>query len=253
LDATIGCRSFVGAKYADCDCGDADQCRIDCPRGQDRPVNPWGYILLPGIGALAYVLVELVGSPQGQRTRGAVVKTLDPERRYRELADQFAAVDTIGTRRGAHRRMPGARQVLGGAGAFNEILARPHGSEPVYMLGRAQAEFGLGRFTDTVATLDELRSKWPDYQSAEGHLLYARALEESDQLKEAADGYAVVSNYYPGAEARVRYGLLLRKVGRDREAEALFTELLAQMRRAPRYVRKVQAEWIRIAERAVRG
>ena len=34
-------------------------------------------------------MVELVpewfGSPQGQRTRGSVVKVLDPERRYREL------------------------------------------------------------------------------------------------------------------------------------------------------------------------
>jgi hypothetical protein len=72
-------------------------------------------------------------------------------------------------------------------------------------------------------------------------------------LKEAADEYAAVSNYYPGAEARVRYGLLLRKVGRDSEAHDLLTELLAQMRRAPRYVRKVQAEWITMAERAVRG
>ena len=118
---------------------------------------------------------------------------------------------------------------------------------------RARAKFGLGRFTDTVTKLDELRQKWPDYQSAEGHLLHARALEESDQLKEAADEYAAVSNYYPGAEARVRYGLLLRKVGRDSEAHDLLTELLAQMRCAPRYVRKVQAEWITMAERAVRG
>src|SRR5260370_9696006 len=66
--------------------------------------NPWGFVLsmLPGIGALAYILVELMpewfGSPQGQRTRSRVVKAFDPERRYRELSDQFAAVDTIGTR-----------------------------------------------------------------------------------------------------------------------------------------------------------
>ena len=35
-------------------------------------------------------------------------------------------------------------------------------------------------------------------------------------------------------------------------ARTLLTELLAQMRRAPRYVRKVQAEWIAMAERTVR-
>ena len=47
------------------------------------------------------------------------------------------------------------------------------------MLGLARAEFGLGRSEDTVKTLDELRRRWPDYQSAEGHLLYARALEDA--------------------------------------------------------------------------
>lgn len=221
--------------------------------------SPWGYILifLPVAGAVAYVVVELVpewfGSPQGQRTGGRVVKAFDPERRYRELSDQFAAVDTIGTRGALAEECLVLGKYWAALEHFNEILSRPMGNEPIYMLGRARAEFGLGRFTDTVATLDELRSKWPDYQSAEGHLLYARALEESDQLKEAADEYAAVSNYYPGAEARVRYGLLLRKVGRDTEAHALLTELLAQMRRAPGYVRKAQTEWIRIAERAVRG
>src|SRR4029077_20436040 len=105
---------------------------------------------------------------------------------------------------------------------------RPMGDELIYMLGRARAEFGLGRFHDSIATLEELRHKWPDYESAAAHLLYARALEEGVRLEEAADEYAAVSNYYPGAEARVRYGLLLRKIGRDTEAETLLTELLAQ-------------------------
>ena len=221
--------------------------------------NPWGYILifLPGLGALAYVLVELVpqwfGSPQGQRARRGVVKTFDPERRYRELTDELAVADTI-SRRGA---LAEECLVLGKYWAalehYNEILARPMGDEPVWMLGRARAEFGLGRFQETVATLEELRHKWPDYESAEGHLLYARALEESGRLADAAGEYAAVSNYYPGAEARVRYGLLLQKLGRDAEARALLTELLAQMRRAPRYVRKVQADWIAMAEKALRG
>jgi hypothetical protein len=221
--------------------------------------NPWGYILifLPGLGALAYIAVELApqwfGSPQGQRTRGRVVKTLDPERRYRELADQLAAVDTIGTRGALAEECLALGKYWAALEHYNEILTRPMGDEPIYTLGRARAEFGLGRFQDSVATLDELRRKWPDYESAEGHLLYARGLEGSGRLEEAADEYAAVSKYYAGAEARVRYGLLLQRLGRDAEARTLLAELLAQMRRAPRYVRKVQAEWIAMAEKAMRG
>ena len=62
-----------------------------------------------------------------------------------------------------------------------------------------------------------------------------------------------MANYYPGAEARVRYGLLLDKAGRQNEAKAVFTEVLTQLKRAPKYVRRVQAEWIALAEKALRG
>src|SRR5713226_4646730 len=57
---------------------------------------PWGYVILflPGFGALAYVLVELLpewfGSVQGQKARQHVINTLDPEKQYRKLADDLA-------------------------------------------------------------------------------------------------------------------------------------------------------------------
>ena len=58
-----------------------------------------------------------------------------------------------------------------------------------------------------------------------------------------------MSAYFPGAEARVRYGLLLRLVGRTPEARVVFNELLLQMKRAPKYLRDAQAEWLAIAEK----
>jgi hypothetical protein len=54
-------------------------------------------------------------------------------------------------------------------------------------------------------------------------------------------------------EARVRWALLLNKLGRDVAARKIHAEVMTQMRRAPRYVRRAQAEWIAIAERALRG
>jgi len=77
-------------------------------------------------------------------------------------------------------------------------------------------------------------------------------LERSGRQNDALDEYRAVAGYYPGAQARVRYGLLLRDLGRHAEASALFADLVKQMRRAPRYVRKAQAEWIAIAEKELR-
>ena len=120
-------------------------------------------------------------------------------------------------------------------------------------MGKARAEFGVGRPQAAVATLDDLRARWPDFQSADGHLLYARALAGSGRIDEALDEYRAVSRYFAGAEARVRWALLLESLGRQPEAKAIYTDLLTQMRRAPKYVRKVQAEWIAVAQKQLRA
>ena len=221
--------------------------------------SPWAYIILmiPVFGALAYVAVEMVpewyGGVQGQKAKKRVITTLNPERQYRALADQFAIADTIANREALAGECLALAKFEEAKRHFDEIIARPLGEEPVYFLGRARAEFGLGRSADTVATLDDLRRHWPDYQSADAHLLYARALEEIGRSDEAIEEYKALAGYFPGAEARVRYGLLLGRLDRKAEARQVFTDLLTHMRRAPKHVRKVQAEWIGMAERAMRG
>jgi hypothetical protein len=54
---------------------------------------PWGFIILmmPGIGALAYVAVELIpewfGTYRGRQARKSVGRALDPDKHYRALKD----------------------------------------------------------------------------------------------------------------------------------------------------------------------
>jgi hypothetical protein len=220
---------------------------------------PWGFVILflPGFGALAYVLFELLpewfGSVQGQRARRQVAGRLDPAKRYRQLTDQLDVADTIANRAALAEECLHLGKFEEAERQYAHILALPTGDEPTYALGKARAQFGRGEPQEAVATLDDLRARWPDYQSAEGHLLYARALEQSGRLEEALAEYQALANYYPGAEARVRYGLLLERTGRHAEAQAVFADVLARLKRAPKYVRRAQGEWIALAEKALRG
>ena len=43
--------------------------------------------------------------------------------------------------------------------------------------------------------------------------------------------------------------MLLKLAGRTAEARVVFNELLIQMRRATKYLREAQAEWLSIAEK----
>jgi hypothetical protein len=159
---------------------------------------PWGYVILflPGFGALAYVLVELLpewfGSVQGQHARKRVVSTLDPGKRYRLLTDQLEVTDTIANRSALAEECLALGKFDEALRHYEHVLSLPLGDDAVYALGRARAQFGLGHLQETVATLDDLRARWPDYQSAEGHLLYARALEDSGRTDDALAEYQAV-------------------------------------------------------------
>jgi len=222
-------------------------------------LQPWAFIILmiPALGALAYICVELVpewfSSPGAQQARRNVAKRLDPEKRYRELADHCAVADTVANRAALAEECVNVGRFDEAEHHYDHILKLPLGGEPAYALRKAQAQFGRGRQADALATLDDLQERWPDFRSAEAHLLYARALAEVGRNREALDEFHAVAAYFPGAEARVRYGLLLKLMGRTEEAKVVFTELLIQMKRAPRHVRSAQAEWLAIAERQMAG
>jgi hypothetical protein len=72
-------------------------------------------------------------------------------------------------------------------------------------------------------------------------------------VAEAVDEYQALSDYYAGAEPRVRLGLALRKMGREAEARTVLADVVRQMSRAPKFARKTQAEWISMAEAALRA
>ena len=131
--------------------------------------SPWAYIILmvPGIGAVAYVVAVLVpdwmGSAQGQQTQRTIANKLNPEKRYRALSDAVEIADTIANRIALAEECLELEKYEEAKRHFEVILARPMGEEPVYMLGKARAEFGLGHPEDTIATLEALRERWPDW------------------------------------------------------------------------------------------
>ncbi|MET4629263.1 hypothetical protein ABIB83_006299 [Bradyrhizobium sp. I1.8.5] len=203
-------------------------------------LQPWAFIIL--MVPLAYIAVELVpewfSSPGARQARQRVANRLDPEKRYRELCDRLAATDTIANRAALAEECAKVGRFSEAEQHYGHILSLPMGHDPAYAFGKAQAEFAAKRPADALATLDDFQKQWPDFDSADAHLLYARALAEVGRLDEALEEYHAVAGYFPGAEARVRYGMLLQMVGRSAEARVVFNELLIQMRRAPKYLRE---------------
>jgi hypothetical protein len=210
-------------------------------------------ILVPMIGCVAYFIVEVVPSlrqnPTAHRALQRAKEAVDPNRAVREGSLNYERSQNIETASRLADELTRAGRHEEAIRICTEARTGLFEDDPKILLALANAQFGAGEHTAAIATLDYLRNKNPGFRSADGHLVYARALEGSGATERALEEYAAVANYYPGAEARVRQAILCKKLGRTAQAVELFAAVLNDARLAPKHFRRSQREWIELAER----
>jgi len=222
-----------------------------------RPIF-WAFVIFfaPMIGSLVYffaeLLPELSGNPRARAAMRGIRKSLDPNADIRKLEKQHHLSGSVD----AARHLAGE---LISAGRFEEAIEHYQGvlkgmyeHDPDLLLGLAEAQFGHEDFTASKITLERLTTENPHFKSAEGHLLYARTLENSAVVEAALEEYAAVSVYYAGAEAKCRFASLLEQEGQNEQALELFQDIVDAAELAPRHYRRAQREWIATAKDGVR-
>jgi hypothetical protein len=231
--------------------------QVLCAVHAGRTGRPYYWIMLilfmPGIGMLAYFLVEIVPELSGSRSARAaasgVVKLLDPEKGYREALRQVQIASTTGNKAVLAEQCLRSGRVDEAVDLYRELLTGLHSTDPDLMLGLARAHFEKQDYAEVQAMLERLRAANPGYRSADGHLLYARCLEMQGKSEEALFEYEALTAYYPGQEAKSRHALLLKETGRTEAARRLFQEVCQAVELMPKHARRVQKEWYDFAKR----
>jgi len=146
-------------------------------------------LFMPLIGGLAYLVIEILpefsGSITGQRAVRNVKKTLNPgaDLKHHEAAwEQSPNVDN--GRRYAEALLASGKTAEAEK-IVNAALKGLFATEPTLLLVKAHIEFDQDRPEEAVETLETLQEHNPDFRTAEGHLLYARALEAAGQTDKA--------------------------------------------------------------------
>ena len=209
--------------------------------------------LLPAAGSLAYVVVEILpdlfGSRTARRTKAGIGRMIDPNRDLRQAATEVEISGNVDARRRLAEELHQRGQYHEAIAAFQAGLKGIFEHDPTLLLGLAQAQFAIGDFAAARTSLESLIQHNPEFKSPDGHLLYARTLEALDAGDAAEHEYAAVARGYPGAEARLRYALFLKRRGKVDEARRILKDLLDGARLGPAHYRKAQAEWLDLARR----
>jgi hypothetical protein len=211
--------------------------------------------LLPGIGWLAYIVVEMLpdlfrGST-ARRASSRVKRLMDPDKELREASAAVEVSGNVDARRRLAEQLHQRGEFARAMEVCSQGLRGVFEHDPSLLYGLARAQFAAGMYGEARDSLARLRQHYTGIESPEVGLLYARSLQAAGDLEQAEREYAAVSAAYPGAEARLRYAQLLKQLGKTQDAQALLRELLQSARVAPPHYRKAQAEWLRLAEREV--
>jgi hypothetical protein len=213
----------------------------------------WAIALLPLVGSIAYAVVEVlpqvVGGRTARRAKSGVQRMIDPDRELRRASAEVEISGNVDARRRLAEELFERGRFDAAIDVYQGGLKGVFEHDPTLLLGLARAHFASQDFAAARATLERLAQHNPDFKSADAQLLYARTLEAQDALDDAERAYANLAPGYPGAEARVRYGLLLKRRGNLPAANRVLKDLLDSAQLGPAHYRRAQAEWLERARR----
>jgi hypothetical protein len=219
----------------------------------------WMMILLfvPMLGILAYIVFELLPgasrSPTSQKAVRNAQRLVNPEGDYRKLAMQLEVTPTVANKRALADECVRLGKLDEAEALYHDGMTGIHATDPALMLGMARVRFAQSDPAGCLLALNALKSANPDFQSADGHMLYARSLEGLSRDGEALGEYEALSHYFGGEEPRIRRALLLQKMGDARAAQDAFADIKRSVERAPSFYRRNQQEWYRLAKQNLKA
>jgi hypothetical protein len=221
---------------------------VHAVRSGRSPYWIWILFLLPGIGSVAYIIMELLpeltGGHQARKAYRGVKKTLNPGADLRQRQSEYQMSGSID----AIRHLAGELIAIGNyaeaIGHYKEALTGLYENDPDLLLGLAKAQFGNEEYEQSRRTLERLIETNPEFRSPDGHLLYARAVEQCGDLAHAETEYKTVAAYYAGAEAKIRFAVFLERIDKNDDALEAYEDIVKIAELAPRHYRKAQKRWI---------
>ncbi len=215
----------------------------------------WIVMILPGAGAAAYfvmeILPELLGSSGGRMARKKAGNILNPDRDLNAASRDLEVADTVQNNQRVAGELMEKGRYAEARDLYKKCLTGINEHNPDLMHGYAASLFELSEHSDARSTLDALIERNPDYKNQDAHLLYARSLEALGDIPGATEEYDTLVGYYSGPEPAYRYAMMLKENGDTAKAEQLLQGILDKARLSAAHYTKMHRKWINLARQSL--
>jgi len=207
-----------------------------------RPNTYWLWIILMfgWLGALAYILIEVV--PDVGLLRGAF-QVFPRRKRIKQLEGLILDNPSIGNYEELGDLLLDDKQFARARECFDRVIAREDSIDPVYR--RALCAIALKDLPAAAADLEKVTARDPkyDYQRAAG--LHAHILAQTGERDKADALFADVLRTSTLSETQYNYASFLADAGRPAEAREWTDRILRKKATMPDYIRRRERPWFR--------
>jgi hypothetical protein len=214
-----------------------------------RPDTFWLWVILigGGIGAAAYILIEVV--PDAGLLRSTF--QIFPRRRHiKQLEAAIIDNPSVGNYEELGYLYLEDGKYAQARACFDRIIAQADTPDPRYR--RALAALELGDYPAAVTDLEQVVAADPKFDYNRAAALLAFALGKVGQTDRALALFADVAEVSTLSETEYNYSALLAQAGRNAEARAMAERLLRKKATMPSYLRRRERPWFRRAAALLR-
>ena len=217
----------------------------------------WIILFLPGIGAVAYLLAEVLPAHRrisARFSRERLLNALLPGREVSRIEERVEVSDTVENRRALARACVRAGRLGQAMELYESCLRGAFQDDPQTRLEIAATHFLAGRDDECEKGLDALKRSHPNHRSVERNLLHARVLDRLGMRTEAFELYkSLTGNARCNTEeARCRFAEMLEENGDAARAHGLYADTVKRSKGFPRHHRRTEREWIARARSGLR-
>ena len=207
----------------------------------------WWYMVVigfPVIGAIAYLLFEVLPGLGAARVVKRVVKMVNPTAELKARIREVERCGSSANKAALADELLNTGQFEDAIVLFKSCLTGIQSNDPSLMFGLAEAYFYQRDADNALEWLDKVIAADPWFKGGDAKLLRARTLAGAKRSDEALAQYEAILEHYPGEEARCRYASLLAALGRLDQAERVLQDAAKRMELNGRQYTRNNREWL---------
>jgi len=216
-------------------------------------LNRWIFLIvfLPIIGCIIYLYSEILANKRFKTPNIDVSAVLNPGGKIKKLEKALRFTDTFANKVKLADAYLEADFIDKAIDLYTASLTGAFSENEHVQAQLIVAYFEQGRY-DEIIPLAKKIYKLPQFARSKAHILYAKALENTGDIEQAEAEFKAMKGRYSYFGPRYEYGLFLMREGREREAWAIFTDMLNEEQQLGAMEKKTNRMWFVKAKEEVK-